>query len=107
MRAPPSPSDAGLLARWGRFAARRRGWVVLAWVATLVAVVVLWRVAGGTMASSFNVPGTESQRAFNLLRDRFPQRSGDSATLVFKSPDGITDPKVRARVESVLAEAQR
>ena len=39
--------------------------------------------AAGGYVNSFRLPGTESQRAYDLLKDRFPQQSGDTASVVF------------------------
>ena len=39
--------------------------------------------AGGSFVDSFSTPGTESQQAVDLLTQRFPAQSGDTATLVF------------------------
>jgi RND superfamily putative drug exporter len=41
-------------------------------------------------ASSFSIPGTEAQKAFDLLEQRFPGMSADGATarVVFKAPAG-------------------
>ena len=39
--------------------------------------------AGGSFVDSFSTPGTESQQAVDLLTQKFPTQSGDTATLVF------------------------
>jgi putative drug exporter of the RND superfamily len=39
--------------------------------------------AGGSFKDDFSVPGIESQRAQDLLEQRFPAQSGTTATLVF------------------------
>ena len=44
--------------------------------------------AGGAFKDDFTVPGIESQRAQDLLEQRFPSQSGTSATLVFSADDG-------------------
>ena len=38
--------------------------------------------------NNFRLPGTESQRAYDLLKDRFPQQAGDTATVVFAVDEG-------------------
>ena len=77
----------GRLARW---CVRHRRRVVAAWIVAVVAVVVLGRVAGGQYTDSFKLPDVESQRAFDLLKARFPAHSGDSAQIVV-SADKHTD----------------
>src|SRR5882672_3747914 len=54
----------------------------------LVAVVLVGLGAasaagGGAFVDNFRTPGTESQQAVDLLTQRFPSHSGDTATMVF------------------------
>ena len=44
--------------------------------------------AGGGFVNNFTLPGTESQRALDLLQERFPQQAGDSSQIVFPSATG-------------------
>ncbi len=44
--------------------------------------------AGGAFKDDFTVPGIESQRAQDLLEQRFPTQSGTDATLVFSADTG-------------------
>ncbi|MBV8949433.1 MAG: MMPL family transporter, partial [Actinobacteria bacterium] len=59
--------------------------------------------------TTFSLPGTESQRAFDLLKAKFPARSGDTAQIVFaaRGPGGVRAPGVQARMESAFAAAKR
>ena len=57
-------------------------------VAVLVALGVLAGVAGGSFTDDFSSPGTGSQQAMDLLEQRFPAQSGDTATVVFAVEDG-------------------
>ncbi|MFJ4784590.1 MMPL family transporter [Streptomyces sp. NPDC088794] len=97
---------ATILYRLGRFAFRRRHFVALFWVAllTLVGVGAASAPAAGT--TSFSVPGTEAQKAFDLLEQRFPGTSADGATarVVFKAPAGekISDSANKAIVTKAV-----
>src|SRR4051794_24272592 len=51
--------------------------------AVLVAIGAASAIGGGSFVDSFSTPGTESQKALDLLTQRFPAQSGDTATLVF------------------------
>ncbi|KUH36753.1 MULTISPECIES: MMPL family transporter [Streptomyces] len=99
---------ATFLYRLGRFAFRRRHLVTLLWVALLALAGVGAASAPAPTSSSFSMPGTEAQKAFDLLEERFPGGSADGATarVVFKAPDGqkMTDPANRARVEKAVAD---
>lgn len=88
---------------------RRRRSVLLAWVVVLVGVLVLSDVAGGKSATNFSLPGTESQRAFDLLRTSFPARAGDTGEIVFRSdaPGGVRDPVIEQKMEAAFAAARR
>ncbi|GJM36665.1 MAG: MMPL family transporter [Acidimicrobiales bacterium] len=50
----------------------------------------------------FEVPGAESQQAFDLLEDRFPQRSGDTTDIVFAAAD-VRAPDVTQQVGALIA----
>ena len=43
---------------------------------------------GGKFSNDFKTPGTESQAAYDLLAQRFPSQSGDTATVVFSVARG-------------------
>lgn len=77
-----------LLGRLARAATARwkRSLAIVA--AVLVALGALGQAVGGSFSDDFSTPGTGSQRAIDLLEDRFPQQSGDTATVVFFADDG-------------------
>ncbi|MER5940362.1 MMPL family transporter [Streptomyces sp. NPDC001928] len=99
---------ATFLYKVGRLAFRRRHFVALIWIAllTLAGVGAASAPAAGT--TSFSIPGTEAQKAFDLLDQRFPGMSADGATarVVFKAPDGqkMTDAGNKATVEDTVKE---
>ncbi|MCH0562242.1 MULTISPECIES: MMPL family transporter [unclassified Streptomyces] len=99
---------ATFLYRLGRLAFRRRHFVALIWVALLTLAGVGAASAPAAGNSSFSVPGTEAQKAFDLLEQRFPGMSADGATarVVFKAPGGekMTDPDNKATVEKTVEE---
>jgi putative drug exporter of the RND superfamily len=66
----------------------RRRTVIGVWVAAFLLFGVLWGTAAGEYVNNFRLPGTESQRAYDLLKERFPQQAGDTATVVFAVKDG-------------------
>ncbi|MER5738726.1 MULTISPECIES: MMPL family transporter [unclassified Streptomyces] len=98
---------ATFLYKLGRTAFRRRRLVALLWVALLALAGVGAATAPAATSSSFSIPGTEAQRAFDLLEERFPGAGADGATarVVFKAPDGGTmnDPASKAVVEETVA----
>ncbi|MGW0814164.1 MMPL family transporter [Streptomyces viridiviolaceus] len=99
---------ATFLYKLGRLAFRRRHFVALIWVALLTLAGVGAASAPPAGSTSFSIPGTEAQKAFDLLEERFPGQSADGATarVVFKAPDGekMTDAAHRATVEKTVGE---
>ena len=94
--------------RLAKFCFTHRGLVVLGWVIALVAVTAIHSAAGSAYSDNFRLSGTQSFDAVNLLERNAPKASGDTEQVVFAVDHGtITDPAVRARVESVLAKLGR
>ncbi|WP_405881846.1 MMPL family transporter [Streptomyces sp. NBC_01136] len=97
---------ATFLYKLGRLAFRRRHFVALIWVALLTLAGVGAASAPTAGASSFSIPGTEAQKAFDLLEQRFPGMSADGATarVVFKAPAGekLGDKANKATVEKTV-----
>jgi len=94
------------LHRVGRIAFRHRWYVVLVWAAVLA--LAGFGAASAPKASDkpFSMPGIESQKAFDLMEQRFPGTTADgaSARVVFVAPDGerIDDPGNRRTVERTV-----
>ncbi|MFI6467224.1 MMPL family transporter [Streptomyces sp. NPDC050538] len=100
---------ATLLYRLGRVAFRWRWFVTLLWVAVLGAVGFAATKAPAAPDDGFTMPGIESQRAFDLLEQRFPGTAADgaSARIVFVAPNGekVTATENRAAIEKLVTEA--
>jgi putative drug exporter of the RND superfamily len=102
---------ATYLYRLGRFAFRRRRIVLLVWLGLLAAGAVGAGTLSGPTANGFSIPGTESQRAADLLNERFPQAGADAGTarIVFQAPAGqkLTDsPPVRQTLDRLATAPQ-
>ena len=94
-----------LLYRIGRYCAVNKWRTVLAWVLAVVVISVAGHTWGGAPADSFEIPGTESQRAFDLLDARFPAQSGSTARIVFHTTSGaVTDPANAGGITQTLSE---
>ncbi|HET8525720.1 MAG TPA: MMPL family transporter [Actinomycetota bacterium] len=76
------------LYRLGMGAARRRWLTLGVWIAAVIAIFAAGNALGGALKDDFNLPDSESQRAYDLLAERFPAASGTSAFIVFETGEG-------------------
>ncbi|MFV0133496.1 MMPL family transporter [Streptomyces sp. HMX87] len=73
------------LARW---CVQRRLVTVLLWLLAFGGVAAAAAATGTAYSNDYKVPGTESDRASRLLDDGFPDRGGDSNTIVWHTTSG-------------------
>ncbi|MFJ6610121.1 MMPL family transporter [Streptomyces sp. NPDC091289] len=101
---------ATFLYKLGRLTFRRRRFVALIWVALLAVAGIGAATASTATSSSFSIPGTEAQRAFDLLEERNPGSSADGATarVVFKAPTGekVTDAENKRAITGIVKELE-
>ena len=90
------------LARW---CISHRRTVVIGWIAIAILTSVIAEAVGRNYASNFTLPGTESQRASDLLSREFKIQSGDVDTIVFHYSRGTIDsPAVIGAIVPLLSE---
>ncbi len=83
----------------------RRRTVIGLWVGAFIVSIALWATAAGEFVNNFQLPGTESQRTYDLLSEKFPEQSGDTASVVFAvDQGGVLDEGNRPEIEAVRAE---
>jgi uncharacterized membrane protein YdfJ with MMPL/SSD domain len=99
---------ATFLYRLGGWAFERRRRVLAFWLVVVVGVGFAASAFSGQTDNSFTVPGTESQRAQDLLEEKFPGAGGASARVVYKAPEGesLNDPANKAAVMASVEEAK-
>jgi RND superfamily putative drug exporter len=95
------------LTRLADIAYRRRGRVVLAWIAAAVVIIGAGSSLAGEYNADYNTPGSESKAASDLTEQRFSGYSGQEIYVVWKDPAGATSPAARERVNAFLAEAEQ
>lgn len=93
-----------LLYRLGKFSYRHRWLVISLWLAILVAVGGSAAAFHGTLSNNFQIPGTETQRIADKLKQELPSASGGSASIVFEAPAGGFTDESRAAVTAALNE---
>src|ERR1043166_3514465 len=97
----------GLLARLGRHFATHPWRTVFTWVGIVVVLIACGSAFGGKLIDEFKVPGSDFQKAQDLLSARFPARKGASLQIVFAAPAGqrLDTAARKAAVTAVTARA--
>lgn len=72
------------LARW---CIRRSAVVIVLWLAAFAGVATAAAVTGSAYSNDYDIPGTESSTVSRLLEQRFPDRAGDTDTIVWHTAD--------------------
>jgi RND superfamily putative drug exporter len=99
---------ATLLSRLGRFSARRPWLVIFGWIAALAVAGGAYLLGGGSLASGFSIPGTETSRINDQLADELPDLGGATGTVVFQTSDGSPfDADQRDDISGLLSDIGR
>jgi putative drug exporter of the RND superfamily len=95
------------LTRLADLAYRRRGRMVLAWLAAAVVIIGVGSSLAGEFNADYNTPGSESKAASDLTEQRFAGYSGQEVYVVWKDPAGAQSPAARARLAKFFAQAEK
>ncbi|WP_028067192.1 MMPL family transporter [Solirubrobacter soli] len=100
---------ATYLYKLGRWSHDRRRLVVGLWLVVMIAVAACAAAFSGQTNNKFEVPGTESQQAQELLEAKYPAASGTYARVVFAAPEGETlkDADNAKAIDATMAEAKK
>lgn len=79
---------ANLLYRLGRFSARRAWAVLIGWIVLLGLAGGAFLTFGGSLATNFSIPNTETERVSDQLADALPDLAGATGQVVFSTEDG-------------------
>lgn len=98
----------GLLRRWTEYVVNHPKRVLVAGLLFVLIYMIGAIALRGEFADSFELPGSESQQAYDLLNERFPQQAGSTAQIVFKTDadGGISNPEVQAQISSFLDQVE-
>ena len=87
---------------------RRRWLVLVGWILLLVGLFAVSSAVQGKYRTDFELPGSESQNALDLLEERgVSDRTGVSTQIVIRSDQGFDAPAIRARMEQFFADVER
>ena len=88
MNSPPTPGGLARLAGWC-YDHRRR--VLTGWILVVLVVIALSGAVGSAFSNNFNSGNSPSQRAQDLLAQRFPAQAGDTADVVIHTTGQVND----------------
>jgi RND superfamily putative drug exporter len=94
----------GALARWARACATHPWRAVGGWIGIVVLLVVLVATVGGSLKDEFEIPGSDTQRATDLIEKEFASEQGGVLNLVFAAPAGqrLDTPERKAAIEKAI-----
>jgi RND superfamily putative drug exporter len=95
----------GGLARWTRACARHPWRVIFGWIGIVVVLVALVATVGGQLRDKFEIPGSDTQKATDLIKAEFASEQGGVLNVVFAAPQGqrLDTPARKAAIEQAIA----
>jgi len=95
----------GALARWARARATHPWRTVFAWIGILAGLIVLVATVGGSLRDKFEIPGSETQKAVDLIEQKFASEQGGVLNIVFAAPPGqrLDTPQRKQAVKAAIA----
>src|SRR5215471_17009219 len=97
--------STGALAGWARSCAAHPWRVVASWIGIIVVLIALVATVGGSLRDKFEIPGSDTQRATDLIKAEFASEQGSVLNIVFAAPEGqrLDSPKYKPTVERAIA----
>jgi RND superfamily putative drug exporter len=95
------------LTRLADIAYRRRGRMVVAWIAATVVIIGVGSSLAGEYNADYNTPGSESKAASDLTEQRFAGYSGQEIYVVWKDAAGAQSSAAKQRIDAFLADARQ
>ena len=98
--------STGALARWARANATHPWRVIGAWIGIVAVLILLVSTVGGSLRDEFEIPGSDAQRATDLIESEFASEQGSVLNLVFAAPEGqrLDTPARKAAIQKAIAE---
>jgi len=95
----------GGLARWTRACATHPWRVVGAWIGIIALLVFTVMAFGGSLRDEFEIPGSDTQKATDLIETEFASEQGGVLNVVFAAPPGdrLDTPERKAAIQAALA----
>ena len=79
--------------------------VVIAWLAITAGLIVLVATVGGGLKDRFEIPGSDTQKATDLIESEFASEQGSVLNVVFAAPEGqrLDTPERKAAIAKAIA----
>jgi RND superfamily putative drug exporter len=105
-RAAHERLSTGALARWARANASHPWRVIISWLAILAVLIGVVATVGGSLKDEFEIPGSDTQKATDLIESEFTEEQGGVLNLVFAAPEGqrLDTPERRAAIQTAVRE---
>ena len=104
---PPQPSSS-VFVRVARWCMAHRWQTFVMWLLAVVAAIAIGQATGTRDISSFRLPDTESQAAYDLLAAHAPQANGGTDQLVYVARGGtLREGEARERMRASLERVRR
>src|SRR5215210_5161467 len=103
-RAAHERLSTGALARWTRICATHPWRIILGFVGMVALLIVLVGTVGGPLRDEFEIPGSDTQKATDLIEAEFASEQGGVLNVVFAAPEGqrLDTPKRKAAIEQAV-----
>jgi RND superfamily putative drug exporter len=97
--------STGTLAGWTRACATHPWRVVFGWLGIVALLIVLVATVGGSLRDEFEIPGSETQKATDLIKAEFAAEQGGVLNVVFAAPEGerLDTPERTAAIQKAVA----
>ncbi len=93
--------------RFATWCTGHRKTVIIGWIVALIGIGMLSGSVGSDFSEEFKLPSSDSQEAFDLLEERFPAQSGETAQIVYRADSGVETPAVKDKLEDVFAKVEK
>ena len=103
-RAASERLSTGGLYRWMRRCATHPWRVIGAWLGIFAALIVLTISFAGSLRDEFEIPGSDTQRATDLIEAEFAEEQGGVLNVVFAAPPGqqLDTPERRQAIDEAI-----
>jgi putative drug exporter of the RND superfamily len=94
----------GTLASWARFCATHPWRVLGGWLGIVVVLVALVATVGGSLRDEFEIPGSDTQKATDLIESQFKSEQGSVLNIVLAAPEGqrLDTPERKAAIQAEM-----